>query len=129
MVKYSDGNKVAMNVGFYYMANAFGRLIGTITSGRCIRTRGMTRTTVWRVFRASLVFVVVTAFVTYFVDDDEGLRWGTNDATRCFGAPPWAEVAAKLEAEKKAAEAEAAAARERAMRCMRCRRFMKILLS
>ena len=70
----------------------------------------MTRTTVWRrVSRRVCVFVVVTTFVTYFVDDDEGgLRWGTNDATRCFGAPPWAEVAAKLEAEKKAAEAEAA---------------------
>ena len=110
VVKYSDGNKVAMNVGFYYMANAFGRLIGTITSGALYSYAGNDANDgLAACFAASFVFVVVTTFVTYFVDDDEGgLRWGTNDATRCFGAPPWAEVAAKLEAEKKAAEAEAA---------------------
>ena len=33
VVKYAEGNKVAINVGFYYMANAFGRLTGTIASG------------------------------------------------------------------------------------------------
>jgi hypothetical protein len=31
--RYADGNKVAMNVGFYYMANAMGRLTGTLVSG------------------------------------------------------------------------------------------------
>jgi MFS family permease len=29
----TDSNKVAMNVGFYYMANAIGRLSGTVLSG------------------------------------------------------------------------------------------------
>jgi hypothetical protein len=33
ILAYTDSNKVAMNVGFYYMANAFGRLIGTVLSG------------------------------------------------------------------------------------------------
>ena len=33
IVKYSDGDKVAMNVGFYYMANAVGRFTGTLVSG------------------------------------------------------------------------------------------------
>jgi len=33
IVKYSEGDKVAMNVGFYYMANAAGRLAGTLASG------------------------------------------------------------------------------------------------
>jgi len=33
IVAYSDRDKVAMNIGFYYMANATGRLIGTILSG------------------------------------------------------------------------------------------------
>jgi hypothetical protein len=28
VVRYADGDKVAMNVGFYYMANAIGRLVG-----------------------------------------------------------------------------------------------------
>ena len=33
ILDYSDGDKVALNVGFYYMANAGGRLLGTIASG------------------------------------------------------------------------------------------------
>jgi hypothetical protein len=28
VVRYAEGDKVAMNVGFYYMANALGRLTG-----------------------------------------------------------------------------------------------------
>jgi len=30
---YSDGEGVSLNVGFYYMANAGGRLLGTLLSG------------------------------------------------------------------------------------------------
>jgi hypothetical protein len=30
MLAYAEGDKVVMNVGFYYMANAGGRLAGTI---------------------------------------------------------------------------------------------------
>jgi predicted MFS family arabinose efflux permease len=33
ILAYSEGDKVTMNVGFYYMANAGGRLAGTILSG------------------------------------------------------------------------------------------------
>ncbi len=33
VLAYSDGDRVALNVGFYYMANAGGRLIGTLLSG------------------------------------------------------------------------------------------------
>jgi len=33
VLAYSDGDKVALNVGFYYMANAGGRLAGTLLSG------------------------------------------------------------------------------------------------
>jgi len=33
ILSYADSDRVAMNVGFYYMANAGGRLIGTILSG------------------------------------------------------------------------------------------------
>ena len=33
ILSYADSEKVAMNVGFYYMANAGGRLTGTILSG------------------------------------------------------------------------------------------------
>ena len=33
ILAYTDADKVAVNVGFYYMANAAGRLIGTLLSG------------------------------------------------------------------------------------------------
>jgi MFS family permease len=33
ILAYTDNDKVAMNVGFYYMANACGRLAGTVLSG------------------------------------------------------------------------------------------------
>lgn len=33
ILAYSDGDQVTMNVGFYYMANAGGRLAGTVLSG------------------------------------------------------------------------------------------------
>jgi hypothetical protein len=33
ILAYTDSDKVAMNVGFYYMANACGRLGGTVLSG------------------------------------------------------------------------------------------------
>jgi MFS family permease len=33
ILAYTDSDKVAMNVGFYYMANAAGRLVGTVLSG------------------------------------------------------------------------------------------------
>lgn len=33
ILAYTDNDKVAMNVGFYYMANAGGRLVGTVLSG------------------------------------------------------------------------------------------------
>jgi predicted MFS family arabinose efflux permease len=33
ILAYADGDKVTMSVGFYYMANAFGRLLGTVLSG------------------------------------------------------------------------------------------------
>ena len=33
ILSYADDNKVAMNVGLYYMANACGRLAGTVLSG------------------------------------------------------------------------------------------------
>ncbi|MDQ3721741.1 MAG: MFS transporter, partial [Actinomycetota bacterium] len=38
---YADGDKVAMNVGFYYMANAGGRLAGTVLSGVLYQVAGL----------------------------------------------------------------------------------------
>lgn len=41
ILAYSDHDKVAMNVGFYYMANAGGRLAGTILSGLAYQFGGL----------------------------------------------------------------------------------------
>ena len=40
ILAYAEGDKVAMNVGFYYMANAGGRLAGTVLSGLLYQWRG-----------------------------------------------------------------------------------------
>ena len=41
ILAYAEGDKVAMNVGFYYMANAVGRLIGTVLSGALYQWQGL----------------------------------------------------------------------------------------
>ena len=41
ILHYADGDRVAMNVGFYYMANAVGRLAGTLLSGLLYQWQGL----------------------------------------------------------------------------------------
>jgi len=41
ILAYTDSDKVAMNVGFYYMANACGRLAGTVLSGVVFQLYGL----------------------------------------------------------------------------------------
>ncbi len=41
ILHYADGGRVAMNVGFYYMANACGRLAGTVLSGALYQWKGL----------------------------------------------------------------------------------------
>jgi predicted MFS family arabinose efflux permease len=41
ILAYSEGDKVALNVGFYYMANAGGRLAGTVLSGVMYQQTGL----------------------------------------------------------------------------------------
>ena len=47
ILAYSDYDKVSMNVGFYYMANAGGRLAGTVLSGWVYQTQGLTGCLWW----------------------------------------------------------------------------------
>jgi predicted MFS family arabinose efflux permease len=42
VLAYADGDKLAMQVGFYYMANAIGRLLGTLVSGVLAARAGVT---------------------------------------------------------------------------------------
>jgi len=41
ILAYSDGDQIALNVGFYYMANAAGRLVGTLLSGVMYQVSGV----------------------------------------------------------------------------------------
>lgn len=59
ILAYADGDKVTMNVGFYYMANAAGRLIGTILSGLLYEWQGL-NACVW----ASVAFVLAAAVLS-----------------------------------------------------------------
>jgi predicted MFS family arabinose efflux permease len=47
ILAYSDFEKVSMNVGFYYMANAGGRLAGTVLSGLVYQNQGLTGCLWW----------------------------------------------------------------------------------
>ncbi|PCH97253.1 MAG: MFS transporter [Gammaproteobacteria bacterium] len=42
IVSYADSDGVSLDVGFYYMANAMGRLIGTVLSGWVYQQYGLT---------------------------------------------------------------------------------------
>ena len=59
ILAYADGDKVAMNVGFYYMANAGGRLFGTVLSGGLYQWLGLTAC-LW----ASAVFVLAAGVLS-----------------------------------------------------------------
>jgi len=47
ILAYSDHDKVSLNVGFYYMANAGGRLAGTVLSGLVYQTQGLSGCLWW----------------------------------------------------------------------------------
>ena len=59
ILSYSHGDKVAMNVGFYYTANAAGRLIGTLLSGLLYQWQGLTAC-LW----ASVIFVIAAGLLS-----------------------------------------------------------------
>ena len=59
ILAYADNDKAAMNVGFYYMANAGGRLAGTILSGLLYQWNGL-GACLW----ASVAFVLAAAVLS-----------------------------------------------------------------
>jgi predicted MFS family arabinose efflux permease len=60
ILAYSDHDRVAMNVGFYYMANAGGRLVGTVLSGWVYQTQGLEGCLWW-----SSGFVLAAALLSF----------------------------------------------------------------
>ncbi|MGF1787563.1 organoarsenical effux MFS transporter ArsJ [Photobacterium swingsii] len=59
IVSYAKGDGVSLDVGFYYMANAMGRLIGTILSGWVYQEAGLAAC-LW----VSFGFLVVTTLIS-----------------------------------------------------------------
>jgi len=60
ILAYSDFDKVSMNVGFYYMANAGGRLAGTVLSGLVYQTQGLAGCLWW-----SMAFVLAAGVLSF----------------------------------------------------------------
>ncbi len=67
ILAYSDQDKVAMNVGFYYMANAAGRLTGTVLSGWVYQTQGLEGCLWW-----STGFVLAAALISFLLPPVKG---------------------------------------------------------
>lgn len=59
IVSYAKADGVSMDVGFYYMANAMGRLIGTVLSGWLFQAYGMA-SCLW----VSSLFLLMTAIIS-----------------------------------------------------------------
>lgn len=64
ILAYADNDKVSMNVGFYYMANAGGRLTGTVLSGAIYQTAGLEGCLWW-----SAAFVAAAALLSFKLPD------------------------------------------------------------
>jgi MFS family permease len=69
ILAYSDNDKVAMNVGFYYMANAFGRLAGTVLSGVMYEWHGL-EACLW----TSTAFVLVAGALSMLLPSGTAVR-------------------------------------------------------
>lgn len=86
VVKYAASDKVAVSVGFYYMANSCGRLFGTVASGYVYTYAGADRgvraghdgtTGMFACFVASTISSLLAAWITTGIKDDEqGLMCG-----------------------------------------------------
>ncbi len=58
VLDYTDGDKVALNVGFYYMANAGGRLVGCLLSGLLYQRAGLAGC-LWGTFAFALISALI----------------------------------------------------------------------
>jgi predicted MFS family arabinose efflux permease len=77
ILAYSDFDKVSMNVGFYYMANAGGRLAGTVLSGLVYQTQGLTGCLWW-----SASFVLAAAVLSFKLPEIEAGAVSDKQAAR-----------------------------------------------
>jgi predicted MFS family arabinose efflux permease len=69
ILAYSDYDRVSMNVGFYYMSNAGGRLAGTMLSGWVYQTQGLEGCLWW-----STGFVLAAAMLSLTLPEVKRLK-------------------------------------------------------
>ncbi|KAI9089443.1 major facilitator superfamily-like protein [Phlyctochytrium arcticum] len=62
IVAYAGKDKVAINVGFYYCANAIGRLVGTVLSGWLYQYYG-----IWLCLWVSTGFLVICGLISVYL--------------------------------------------------------------
>ena len=62
IVSWSEREHVSMNVGFYYMANAGGRLAGTVLSGLVYQSQGLIGCLLW-----SAGFLLASGAISMFI--------------------------------------------------------------
>ncbi len=74
ILSYADDDRVAMNVGFYYMANAGGRLLGTVLSGLLYQLEGLTAC-LW----ASVVLVLAAGFLSLLLPSSPARTSAVDD--------------------------------------------------
>ena len=66
IIDYADGDKAAINVGFYYMANALGRLTGTLLSGILYQFGG-----IFYCLTGSIIFLIITCGISLLLPRNE----------------------------------------------------------
>ena len=97
VVKYAKSDKIAKSVGFYYMSNACGRLLGTIGSGILYTSVGKNAgpkagsdgtAGLAACFLAGTICSILAAFITVKIDDNqEGLQCGPCTLIRPVRTP------------------------------------------
>ncbi len=73
IVSYAKADGVSMDVGFYYMANAMGRLIGTVLSGYLFQQSGI-EACLW----VSSLFIAITALISLRLPQNKSLKAKAN---------------------------------------------------
>ena len=67
IVSYAKEDGVSLDVGFYYMSNALGRLVGTLLSGWVFQVYGL-QACLW----VSSLFVVLAALISLWLPRHDG---------------------------------------------------------
>lgn len=88
IVRYADGDKVAMQVGVYYASNAMGRLLGTILSGVLYTYVGSTVVDGFGAcVLASCIVSLISMGVDWFLREDQAHATLFGPFNRCL--PCW----------------------------------------